>query len=179
MNVSVAVAHSAEEVEPHLATADYLVAVLTKGLLQDAAFASVLVTFESRRVDQPVDIVTVLADNNFAFPSPEFYATLEDEGEKGRQLAAALRRVINILALTFSPAGSIGIMSTQVSEICRRFRLCKQEQVTTYKVSAKVEPDMAVAKVAAYTQEDDIRQAAKPNDDRPEEPSELFREDSM
>ena len=50
-----------------------------------------------------MDIVTVLADSNFAFPGPEFYTDLEKDNQNGVQLADAFRRLLNILALLLSP----------------------------------------------------------------------------
>ena len=124
MQVAATVVYSPEDAAPHLSTTEYLVVVLTKGVLQDPAFAEVVLVFEWARQAEPVDILTVLAESNFLFPAPEFYADLENEGERGSRVAAGFRRLMNILALPFSPHGSLGIMNTQAGEICRRFRRC-------------------------------------------------------
>jgi len=130
MNVPVDVAYSAEDVTRHLPTADYLVVLLTRGLLQDAVFSGVLVKFEQARQAEPVDMVTILADTNFVFPGPEFYAELESStSQDSAPFAAGIRRMLNILALPFSPHGSWGMMTTQSSEICRRFRRCQGDSV--------------------------------------------------
>jgi len=152
MNVTTAVAHTPTDAKTHLASADYFLPVLTKGLLQDAGFASVLLSFEQSRLEQPVDIVTVLADSNFAFPSPEFYQDLEGKGDEGPRLATAFRRMINILALPFSPAGSIGIMNTQVGEIGRRFRLCREPQKKLYTVVMPKQGEQANVNKAPKTE---------------------------
>jgi hypothetical protein len=44
---------------------------------------------------------------------------------EGARLAAAFKALLNILALGLSPHGSIGIIETQVGELCRRFRKYK------------------------------------------------------
>ena len=108
-------------------------------------FTAVLLLFEQARQAEPVEIVTVLADSNFTFPSPKFYIDLEKDGEEGLCLATAFRRMLNILALPFSPAGSIGIISTQVSEICRRLRQCRQPQDFGHSTSqASVTPSRVI-----------------------------------
>jgi len=120
----------------HLPTTDYFVIVLTKGLLQDTNFGLILLKTELLREAEPVEIVTVLADNNFAFPSPEFFDEIEKANPAssadlqyhyGQVLARAFRRMLNILALPFTPSGSWVIMQTQVREINVRFKKCFQD----------------------------------------------------
>merc|ERR550514_2548987 len=62
MQVVVVVVHSTLESAMHLQSADYLLVVLTKGLLRCEAFAQVLLAFREapNRDDEPVDTVTVL-----------------------------------------------------------------------------------------------------------------------
>ena len=64
MQVVVEVVHSTLESAMHLQSADYLLVVFTKGLLRCEAFAQVLLAFREapNRGDEPVDIVTLLAD---------------------------------------------------------------------------------------------------------------------
>ena len=52
--------------------------MLSKGLLQDNKFISVLVKIEMARRAEPLKVVTVLVDNDFAFPDPEVWERLED-----------------------------------------------------------------------------------------------------
>ena len=92
------------------------------------------------REGAPVDYVTVLADTAFDFPSPDLFDRLRQEGfgpdraklglgpQEGPRLAAAFKALLNILALGLSPHGSIGIIETQVGELCRRFRKAKEEE---------------------------------------------------
>ena len=110
-------AFSPEEVAPHLHTAQNIVVVLTKGLLQDSGFATLLFAIEWRCKDEPVDIVPVLADSNFEFPTPEFYTDLEIQGGNIKILADGFRRMLGIIALPFTPDRSLSIMKTQVDEI--------------------------------------------------------------
>jgi len=129
------VVYSAEDAQPFVGYTQYLLAVLTKGVLQDDKFAAVLVLFSIARQKEPVDIVTVLADTSFSFPAPDFYTDIEKKGDRGMHLATSFRKMLNILALPFSPHGSSGIMTTQATEICRRFRLSEQHEMITYQVT--------------------------------------------
>ena len=139
MQVVVLVTHSILESAMHLQSADYLLVVLTKGLLRCEAFARVLLTFRENPIREgaQVEIVTVLADTAFDFPGPELYDRLGREGfgverasvglgpREGVRLAAVFKALLNILALGLSPHGSASIIETQVDELCRRFRKYK------------------------------------------------------
>jgi hypothetical protein len=147
LKVIVVTAHSPDDAPPHLRTAEYLVVLLSKGLLQDSVFIEVLLTCETMRKAEPMDIVTVLADGYFHFPSPDFYSSLEGQGAEGALVATSFRRMLNILALPLSPAGSIGIMTTQVSEICRRFRRSKEgTEAGTFQVDSRSSSSKSKAK---------------------------------
>ena len=128
MGVVTKVVHNKSDAPANFATCDYMVCLLTRGVLADTQFAEVLLSFEQARQAEPVDIVTVMADQNFAFPPPEFYTNMEGQGAKGLATATGYRRMLNILALPFSAAASWGIMTTQSTEICRRFRKCKDQR---------------------------------------------------
>ena len=150
MQVVVEVVHSALDCALHISSVDYLLVVLTKGLLRDPEFArALLVLREAPGQAQPPEIVTVLADNAFDFPGEELFERLEQEGlggvtstvssssravgaprREGARLAEEFKALLNILALGFSPHGSAAIMATQVDEICRRFRKYKEESAT-------------------------------------------------
>merc|ERR1711988_352754 len=60
MTVQVEVMYDASYAEERMDHVDYFVTVLTQGILQDKDFAAVLLTFETGRQNEPVDIVTVL-----------------------------------------------------------------------------------------------------------------------
>jgi len=111
-----------------LRTADYFVAVLTKGLLWDRVFSEVLLNIEQVRQPDPVELRTVLADTNFEFPGPEFYLQLENEGEQTAKLASGLKRLLKVLALPFSPHGSFSVISAQINEICKRLHRCEETE---------------------------------------------------
>ena len=93
--------------------------------------------FEQKIAKSELEIVTVLADTAFDFPGPELFEKLQREGfgpgketiglgpSSGATLAAAFKALLNILARGLSPHGSLGIMNTQVDELCRRFRKYK------------------------------------------------------
>merc|ERR1740129_678015 len=116
------VAYSVTDAMNHLATAEYLVVVITTGLLQDSAFEDLVLLFERGRRTEPVEIVTVMIDKPFNFPLAEFYSDLEKQGEFGSQLASGYRKIFNILALPFTPRGSQSVITNEVNDICERFR---------------------------------------------------------
>ena len=128
VGLAVFAVHSSRDVGQHIATADSLVVVLSKGLLQDSRFAAVLLMTERVRQIEQVEIVTVLADSNFSFPDPDFYLDIEQSDDDGANFVVGLKRMLDVLARPFSPQGSWGIMRTQVGEICRRFQRCKEPQ---------------------------------------------------
>jgi len=116
-----------DDVEPHLRSADYLLTVLTTGLLQDKTFAEILLTVEQSRKDEPIELRPVLADNRFAFPTPEFYARLTAEkGAMGQCLGESFKRMLNIVAPSFAPHSSLAVMHAQVTELCKRMGQCNQ-----------------------------------------------------
>jgi len=128
--------HCVEDAEAHLATAEYIVTMLSKGLLQDHQFVSVLTMVEAKRRIDPMEIVTVLADSDFGFPDPAFYERLEKDG--ALEVAACFKRMLRVLAVPFSPNGSWAIMSTQVGEISRRMKRC-EDPIQEYQVE-KLDP---------------------------------------
>jgi hypothetical protein len=99
----------------------YLVAVLSKGIFMDMSFGEGLAALDTQRADAGAqyDVVTTIADTNLDFPNNEYYKKLEAEGNL--VVANAFRRLTNILALPFSPAGSETIIITQVGQIAERF----------------------------------------------------------
>ncbi|CAE7698100.1 unnamed protein product, partial [Symbiodinium sp. CCMP2456] len=106
-------------------TAQYLLVVLTAGLLRDENFLAVLKALDTAFGDERLEIVGALADQNFEFASASYYQELTDRGED--LLVQSVRRVVNILALPFSPQTSIKVMNAQADEICRRFRFKETE----------------------------------------------------
>lgn len=157
--------HSTEDVRRHIHTANTLVPVLSKGLLQDSRFAAVLVMIDKLRATDPLEIVTVLADSNFSFPDPDFYSDIEQD-EAGMDFVAAVKKMLDILARPFSPQGSWGIMTQQVVEICKRFRLCKEPQkkntVLDEATASTVGGELLVKKLSTKKSDVEANQAAKP-----------------
>eukprot|EP00931_Biecheleriopsis_adriatica_P064365 TRINITY_DN39160_c0_g1_i1.p1 TRINITY_DN39160_c0_g1~~TRINITY_DN39160_c0_g1_i1.p1 ORF type:complete len:1422 (+),score=258.12 TRINITY_DN39160_c0_g1_i1:115-4380(+) len=118
--------------------ASYLVVLFSRGMLQNPLFARMLlVALADKGHDSPstrvLELVTVNADNGFEFPSVEFLTDLEKNGlgvpglgaEVGLQLSKSYRTLLSVLALPLAPHGSAGLLSLQISEICRRFRRYK------------------------------------------------------
>lgn len=117
-------------------TAQYLLVVLTAGLLRDENFLAVLKALDTAFGDERLEIVSALADQNFEFASASYYQELTDRGED--LLVQSVRRVVNILALPFSPQTSIKVMNAQADEICRRFRFKETELRRQVTVSVPV-----------------------------------------
>jgi hypothetical protein len=124
LRTSTSVAHSPAEAAPHLPSALYFLVVLTRGLLDDPAFADLLLMVEQARQDTPLEFVTALADSYFAFPAPSALAELRQRGDRGVRLAAAFGRLLNVLAIPVSPHGSSKLIGTQVGELCQRLPRC-------------------------------------------------------
>eukprot|EP00930_Biecheleria_cincta_P021105 TRINITY_DN15717_c0_g1_i4.p1 TRINITY_DN15717_c0_g1~~TRINITY_DN15717_c0_g1_i4.p1 ORF type:complete len:2701 (+),score=424.75 TRINITY_DN15717_c0_g1_i4:78-8105(+) len=110
---------SQEDAVHHIETARYMLVVLTAGLLQDESFQRTLVYLETAVVEEPIEIVSAIADQKFEFPGAHTYAEL---AAKSQVLEMGAKRVINILALPFSAHGSLKVMSAQADELCRRFK---------------------------------------------------------
>lgn len=132
-----------EEAAYHIATARYMLVVLTAGLLQDASFQQTLVYLETAAEEEPIEIVSAIADQKFEFPGAQTYAELAAQSEV---LERGSKRVINILALPFSAHGSLKVMSAQADELCRRFKGLDKKY--SRNVSTKDIPQMQRSTVA-------------------------------
>jgi len=151
--VECAVVQTADETRKLRPGAFYFVVLLTRGLLRDPGFAEILLSsgagIETAAVRLPsgvsisdtvdsLEIVTVVADATFQFPSAKFYADLEQNGfgevtnlgpSVGPRLARAYKAMLNVLSLPFSPVGSQGLLKKQTSEIAGRFHRYKKKSV--------------------------------------------------
>lgn len=116
---------SSEDAVQASATAQYMLVVLSGGILQDDTFLAMLEAVDTAFTDQ-LEIVSAIADQNFEFPSANYFQALVEKGSKN--LEQSVRRVVNILALPFSPQVSSKVLSAQADELCRRFRF-KDETV--------------------------------------------------
>jgi len=120
--------------EQHIASTRSAVVILTRGILHNPDFARVILALN----DACLKFVTVQADVSFDFPGPGFYESILKEGlgtkdvgpQDGPKLVEAYQSLINVMALGFSPAGSIGIQQRQVEEICRRLQVEVKTQRT-------------------------------------------------
>lgn len=111
---------TSEALQPYIKSVDYFCAVLSQGLLQDQMFAEILFAIEQQRSPDPVELRPVLIDTGFQFPGAEYYADLAQAGDKGKLLAQAYRRMLNVIAVGFNVMGSSGMMNQQIDEICKR-----------------------------------------------------------
>jgi len=134
----VRVLFSLEEALEAARTASYMLVVLTAGLLNDQSFLAVLKALET---SASLEIVSALADQSFEFPTATYFEELSAAGET--LLVESVRRVINILALPFSPQTSIKVMNAQVDEICRRFRFEESEVSWKKPASPALQPPVA------------------------------------
>ncbi|CAK9038961.1 unnamed protein product [Durusdinium trenchii] len=128
-----AVVRSGKELLAYKPWAYYLVVLLSRGILRDPGFAQTLLSvyIEDSKQPRPLELVTVNADTQFQFPSPEFLVEVEEHGlggplsALGPELSKAYRGLLNILALPLSPMASQGLLERQTAEVCRRFRRYK------------------------------------------------------
>merc|ERR1719499_7471 len=104
--------------------------VLTEGILQDDAFAQVVLAMQEMA---PLRVLTVLADTSFQFPGKDFFLRIATEGlgqpglgeVEGEGLSEGYKTLLKILALPISRAGSVGLLKGQVEEICQRMARLK------------------------------------------------------
>ncbi len=136
----VEVVRSSQEMLRHRETADYVVVLFTRGLLQDPNFASILMmvdgvngvnggtSSQTEVGEKGCEFVPIMADSGFVFPSQEFYEEIQQNGlgeatgPLGFELVQLYRKMLGILALPFSPHGSHGLITRQVLEISWRFQ---------------------------------------------------------
>lgn len=123
------------------AIADYLVVLLTKGVLSSAVFAWTLVSL-LRNGMAPVPLVT---DTGFVFPDARFWEDFEARKVFGREqpgydqidqvgfgeVGRAYRSLFSILLVRFSAHGSKGVIDTEVAELVARIRNLKSFAVST------------------------------------------------
>ncbi|CAJ1377558.1 unnamed protein product [Effrenium voratum] len=108
--------------------ARYLAVLLSGDILTDPGFARILLA--DAECEKPLEMVTICADADFAFPNSVFYKELEQQGfvaagispSEGCALVKAWKSLCQVLALPLTPQGSERILGEQVVEICRRFR---------------------------------------------------------
>jgi hypothetical protein len=113
---------------PYCESIQYFIPVLINGLLADELFAEIMHVIEQVRDPEPVEFTPVLADSHFNFPGPEFFKKLKRLSGRGAFLASSFKRMLNVLALPFSPHGSKGLQSIQVHQICMRLKETKKPQ---------------------------------------------------
>eukprot|EP00434_Breviolum_minutum_P036186 symbB.v1.2.032056.t1/scaffold3795.1/size50223/4 len=113
----------------------YLVVLLFRGMFRDPGFGRILAAaFDGTR--RPLEVVTVIADPQFDFPSVDVYETETKEDdfnlfsdETSPLSKQAYRHLLNVVALPFSPFASDGLQKKQVTEIAQRFHRYKEPAV--------------------------------------------------
>jgi len=97
--------------------------ILSQGILTDANFAQTLLALRKAHAS-----IVPINDGSFYFPAMAFYADVEEGNvvldlppNLGPAIARAYQELLSILALPFTPLGSIGLLERQVHQICQRF----------------------------------------------------------
>lgn len=109
----------------------YLVVLLFRGMFRDAGFARMLTAAFDLSGRRALEVVTVIADAQFDFPSVDVYDKEDSDNlalfgdEQSTVSAQAYRRLLNVVALPFSPFASDGLQKNQVAEIATRFHRYK------------------------------------------------------
>ncbi|CAE7504109.1 unnamed protein product [Symbiodinium sp. CCMP2592] len=106
-------------------TAHCILVVLMSGILRDDKFLDILEALDKAYSADQLEIVSALADAQFEFPSADYYQEISKRGE---HLVRSVKRLVNILALPFSPLTSIKVLRAQVDEVCRRFRFIEDDR---------------------------------------------------
>ncbi|CAE7316306.1 grlE [Symbiodinium sp. CCMP2456] len=131
LQVECAVVHGSRQMIHWKPYAYYLVVLLFRGIFRDAGFQRIL-TAAFAAPGRRLELVTVLADSHFDFPSLEdsvdgsgdlktVRRTLTEEtSSPSQQLAEAQRELLTVLALPFSPLASEGLQHKQVAEVAHR-----------------------------------------------------------
>jgi hypothetical protein len=98
----------------------YLLVVLTRGILESDGFP------EKLRAAEGMDIVSILADTQFEFPTPSFYLRLI-KGKLGldsrvppKQIFGDYKALFNKLTIGFSVGGNLNILRTEIEAVLSR-----------------------------------------------------------
>lgn len=154
LQVECAVVHGSRQMIHWKPYAYYLVVLLFRGIFRDVGFQRIL-TAAFAAPGRRLELVTVLADSHFDFPSLEdsvdsgdwnpVRRSLTDEtSSPSQQLAEAQRELLTVLALPFSPLASEGLQHKQVAEVAHRMHRYEEP-----------------AKAASLDEADDARLAAE------------------
>lgn len=113
-----------------LESAGRMVALLRRGVLSDAAFAAAAV--HAMREDK--EVVPLLADEGFQFPSQEFWNKMTSGGVVSvqdhplladasiQEVVDAYKAIFKIIAVKFTEHGSESIQGAEISELARRLK---------------------------------------------------------
>jgi len=126
MQISVEVVHQLDAPRYQFPEASYMLVLLTRGALSCAGLAATLVA--NQRLDPGIELVPILADSSFVFPDEETWQNLVegnilwDTSLDLWEVACAYKALLNVLALKFTPSGSIGVINMEIQEMLPRFR---------------------------------------------------------
>jgi len=142
LQVETAVVRTPDEMEASVAHANYLVVVLTRGMLEHSTFARILLTVldnAEHEAGKSLELVVVNSDIAFEFPTKSFYEELAVSGldaeglgaEAGPLLVEAYRSIFTVLAQPLTPHGSQGLIDEQMLQVCSRFHKLDQKHGVT------------------------------------------------
>lgn len=123
----VKVVYSADDVKNLDSYTEYLIVILTRGVLVDPAFAETLLAFTE--INECFEIIPVNADTGFEYPTTEFFTELAANGlgkpglgpAEGHSLVEAYELLTSVLAKPLTPYGSESLIQRQVHTICLCF----------------------------------------------------------
>ncbi|CAE7316290.1 GRM1 [Symbiodinium sp. CCMP2456] len=148
LHVECAVVHNARHMSNWKPFAYYLVVLLFRGIFRDQTFAKILLSADSpSQSGRSLELVSVIADTHFDFPSIESLEMATEEEYVGgvlsdpattlpRNLFSVYRDLLNVLALPFSPLASEGLQQRQVAEIAGRLHRYKDAAAAASKDEA-------------------------------------------
>jgi len=140
LHVECAVAQSSRQMERWRPRAYYLVVLLFRGVFQDQRLGRILSCAFDESCERNLEVVTVIADTHFDFVGLNMSVSQQDswsqvkqeEKEENTQMTQAVyKRLLNVIALPFSPLASDGLQRKQVAEISSRFHRYKDLTTAT------------------------------------------------
>ncbi|CAL1139512.1 unnamed protein product [Cladocopium goreaui] len=117
----------------------YLVVLLFRGVFQDQRLGNILQCAFDPDIERSLEVVTVVADTHFDFLglSRSRSGDSVDQLDDNQQMTQTVyRRLLNVVALPFSPLASDSLQKKQVAEISLRFHRYKDLAAATVRDAA-------------------------------------------
>lgn len=139
LQVECAVAQNSRQMERWRPRAYYLVVLLFRGVFQDQRLGNILQCAFDPDIERSLEVVTVVADTHFDFLglSRSRSGDSVDQLDDNQQMTQTVyRRLLNVVALPFSPLASDSLQKKQVAEISLRFHRYKDLAAATVRDAA-------------------------------------------